>query len=168
MWLIKLAFDKPWYKNVLLFFSPSAYRCPLCMHSVWNMEDHWEQIDQEIAQSPMPPEYQGATVKVRLSGTHWNILNQTQHINIFPMHNVVFCATDYVQWLPNTLHRAFPRAGDEVQQLWLLQHCTRRWPHAAAAAADRAEHWGWGRNRAAYPAPVSYTTLKQHTTNKDG
>lgn len=83
------------------------------------------------------------------------------------MYNVVFFATDYVQWLPNTLHCAFPRAGDEVQQLWLLQYCTRRGPHAAAAA-DRAEHWGWGRNRAAYPAPVSYTTLKQHTTNKDG
>lgn len=42
-----------------------AYRCPLCMHSVWNMEDHWDQIDKEIAQSPMPTEYQGATVKVR-------------------------------------------------------------------------------------------------------
>lgn len=60
---------------MLLFFSPSAYRCPLCMHSVWNMEDHWEQMDQEIAQSPMPPEYQGATVKVRLSGMYRNILN---------------------------------------------------------------------------------------------
>lgn len=67
------------------------------MHSVWNMEDHWEQIDQEIAQSPMPPEYQGATVKVRMSGTHRNILNQMQHINIFSMYNVVFFATDYVQ-----------------------------------------------------------------------
>ncbi|TWW60723.1 Zinc finger domain-containing protein 1 [Takifugu flavidus] len=41
-----------------------AYRCPLCMHSVWDMADHWKQIDQEIAQSPMPPEYQGATVKI--------------------------------------------------------------------------------------------------------
>ncbi|XP_034728093.1 RING finger and CHY zinc finger domain-containing protein 1 [Etheostoma cragini] len=41
-----------------------AYRCPLCMHSAWNMEDHWDQIDKEIAQSPMPTEYQGATVKI--------------------------------------------------------------------------------------------------------
>lgn len=56
--------DRPFYENVPLF-SSSAYRCPLCMHSVWNMEEHWEQMDQEIAQSPMPPEYQGATVKVR-------------------------------------------------------------------------------------------------------
>lgn len=45
--------------------SSSAYRCPLCMHSVCNMEKHWEQIGQEIAQTPMPPEYQDATVKVR-------------------------------------------------------------------------------------------------------
>ena len=35
------------------------------MHSAWAMGDHWEQIDEEIAQSPMPTEYQGATVKVR-------------------------------------------------------------------------------------------------------
>ncbi|XP_038129566.1 RING finger and CHY zinc finger domain-containing protein 1 [Cyprinodon tularosa] len=41
-----------------------AYRCPLCMHSAWNMEEHWELIDKEIAQTPMPTEYQGATVKV--------------------------------------------------------------------------------------------------------
>lgn len=45
------------------------------MHSVWNMEEHWEQMDQEIAQSPMPPEYQGVTVKVRASRTHHNIFN---------------------------------------------------------------------------------------------
>ncbi|KAI3372265.1 hypothetical protein L3Q82_022773 [Scortum barcoo] len=41
-----------------------AYRCPLCMHSAWNMEDHWDQIDKDITQSPMPTEYQGATVKI--------------------------------------------------------------------------------------------------------
>lgn len=35
------------------------------MHSVCNMEKHWEQIGQEIAQTPMPPEYKDATVKVR-------------------------------------------------------------------------------------------------------
>lgn len=35
------------------------------MHSAGNMQDHWDQIDKEIAQSPMPTEYQGATVKVR-------------------------------------------------------------------------------------------------------
>ncbi|XP_020492070.1 RING finger and CHY zinc finger domain-containing protein 1 isoform X1 [Labrus bergylta] len=41
-----------------------AYRCPLCMHSAWDMEDHWDQIDKEISLSPMPTEYQGATVKI--------------------------------------------------------------------------------------------------------
>ncbi|XP_047446813.1 RING finger and CHY zinc finger domain-containing protein 1 isoform X2 [Mugil cephalus] len=41
-----------------------AYRCPLCMHSAWDMKDHWEQMDEEIVLSPMPAEYQGATVKV--------------------------------------------------------------------------------------------------------
>lgn len=41
-----------------------AYRCPLCMHSACNMEDHWDQIDKEIVHSPMPTEYQGATVKI--------------------------------------------------------------------------------------------------------
>lgn len=42
----------------------SAYRCPLCMHSAWNMEHNWEQMDKEITQSPMPTEYQDAIVKV--------------------------------------------------------------------------------------------------------
>ncbi|KAK6312916.1 hypothetical protein J4Q44_G00162630 [Coregonus suidteri] len=34
-----------------------AYRCPLCMHSAWNMEDYVEEMDKEMAQSPMPTEY---------------------------------------------------------------------------------------------------------------
>ncbi|CAL8249363.1 unnamed protein product [Merluccius merluccius] len=42
----------------------SVYRCPLCMHSAWDMEDHWDRIDKEIALSPMPAEYQDATVKI--------------------------------------------------------------------------------------------------------
>ncbi|XP_029019375.1 RING finger and CHY zinc finger domain-containing protein 1 [Betta splendens] len=41
-----------------------AYRCPLCMHSAWSMEDQWEQMDIEISQSQMPAEYQGVTVKI--------------------------------------------------------------------------------------------------------
>ncbi|KAJ4919889.1 hypothetical protein JOQ06_018508 [Pogonophryne albipinna] len=41
-----------------------AYRCPLCMHSACSMEYHWKQIDKEISLSPMPTEYQGATVKI--------------------------------------------------------------------------------------------------------
>lgn len=34
------------------------------MHSAWNMDVHWEMMDKEIAQSPMPTEYQDATVKI--------------------------------------------------------------------------------------------------------
>jgi hypothetical protein len=34
------------------------------MHSAWEMGTHWEHIDKEIALSPMPTEYQDATVKV--------------------------------------------------------------------------------------------------------
>uniref|UniRef100_A0A8C6UAC6 Ring finger and CHY zinc finger domain containing 1 n=1 Tax=Neogobius melanostomus TaxID=47308 RepID=A0A8C6UAC6_9GOBI len=41
-----------------------AYRCPLCMHSALEMQNHWEEIDQEIAQSPMPTEYRNATVRI--------------------------------------------------------------------------------------------------------
>uniref|UniRef100_A0A4W5R108 Ring finger and CHY zinc finger domain containing 1 n=1 Tax=Hucho hucho TaxID=62062 RepID=A0A4W5R108_9TELE len=47
-----------------LYFLFSAYRCPLCMHSAWNMENYWEQMDKDMAQSPMPTEYQDATVKI--------------------------------------------------------------------------------------------------------
>ncbi|KAL2091695.1 hypothetical protein ACEWY4_011510 [Coilia grayii] len=41
-----------------------AYRCPLCMHSACDMQAYWEERDKEIAQSPMPTEYQDATVKI--------------------------------------------------------------------------------------------------------
>ncbi|KAJ4919894.1 hypothetical protein JOQ06_018513 [Pogonophryne albipinna] len=34
------------------------------MHSACSMEYHWKQIDKEISLSPMPTEYQGATVKI--------------------------------------------------------------------------------------------------------
>lgn len=44
----------------------SAYRCPLCMHSVCDMQAYWEERDKEIAQTPMPTEYKDATVKVIL------------------------------------------------------------------------------------------------------
>ncbi|RXN20540.1 RING finger and CHY zinc finger domain-containing 1 [Labeo rohita] len=42
----------------------SAYRCPLCMHSAFNMTEFWEERDKEIAQSPMPTEYQDTRVKI--------------------------------------------------------------------------------------------------------
>ncbi|XP_016387358.1 RING finger and CHY zinc finger domain-containing protein 1-like [Sinocyclocheilus rhinocerous] len=41
-----------------------AYRCPLCMHSAFNMKEFWEERDKEIAQSPMPTEYRDTTVKI--------------------------------------------------------------------------------------------------------
>ncbi|KAK1806951.1 hypothetical protein P4O66_005432, partial [Electrophorus voltai] len=41
-----------------------AYRCPLCMQSVGNMEEFWEMRDIEISQTPMPLEYQHTTVKI--------------------------------------------------------------------------------------------------------
>ncbi|KAF3696155.1 RING finger and CHY zinc finger domain-containing protein 1 [Channa argus] len=41
-----------------------AYRCPLCMHSAFNMDDRWFNIDLEISQSPMPTEYQGISTKI--------------------------------------------------------------------------------------------------------
>ena len=56
-----------WDNNDLIkavIFLARAYRCPLCMHSAWEMGTHWEHIDKEIALSPMPTEYQDATVKV--------------------------------------------------------------------------------------------------------
>ncbi|XP_043096567.1 RING finger and CHY zinc finger domain-containing protein 1 [Puntigrus tetrazona] len=42
----------------------SAYRCPLCMHSALNMKEWWEERDKEIAQTPMPTEYQDTTVRI--------------------------------------------------------------------------------------------------------
>lgn len=51
--------------------SRSAYRCPLCMHSAFNMEEFWEQRDMEIAQSPMPTEYQDTKVKVTEPSFAW-------------------------------------------------------------------------------------------------
>uniref|UniRef100_A0A3B3T4K0 Ring finger and CHY zinc finger domain containing 1 n=1 Tax=Paramormyrops kingsleyae TaxID=1676925 RepID=A0A3B3T4K0_9TELE len=41
-----------------------GYRCPLCMHSAWNMKHCWEEMDKQISETPMPSEYQGITVKV--------------------------------------------------------------------------------------------------------
>ncbi|KAB5528218.1 hypothetical protein PHYPO_G00137820 [Pangasianodon hypophthalmus] len=40
------------------------YRCPLCMRSALNMEEYWEERDVEIAQSPMPPEFNSRKVKI--------------------------------------------------------------------------------------------------------
>uniref|UniRef100_A0A8B9Y7D7 Ring finger and CHY zinc finger domain containing 1 n=1 Tax=Bos mutus grunniens TaxID=30521 RepID=A0A8B9Y7D7_BOSMU len=39
-----------------------GYRCPLCMRSALDMSRSWRQRDDEVAQTPMPSEYQNMTV----------------------------------------------------------------------------------------------------------
>ncbi|XP_063772851.1 RING finger and CHY zinc finger domain-containing protein 1 isoform X3 [Pseudophryne corroboree] len=39
-----------------------GYRCPLCMRSALDMSRYWRQLDEEVAQTPMPSEYQNMTV----------------------------------------------------------------------------------------------------------
>lgn len=41
-----------------------GYRCPLCMHSALDMTSYWKELDDEVAQTPMPPEYQNMTVEI--------------------------------------------------------------------------------------------------------
>lgn len=106
----------------------------------------------------------GCNSQSKTSGIH-NSLLLKPGINtglMFCISNFVFCVIDYMQWLPSPLHRGFPRAGDEVQQLWLLQHCAVRRPRVAAA--DAAGCRDWSRTRAAEAAPFSYATLKQRAT----
>ncbi|NXA61552.1 ZN363 protein, partial [Mohoua ochrocephala] len=48
-------------------FSPLSgrgYRCPLCMHSALDMTRYWRQLDNEVAQTPMPTEYQNMMVEI--------------------------------------------------------------------------------------------------------
>ncbi|XP_042652984.1 RING finger and CHY zinc finger domain-containing protein 1 isoform X2 [Tyto alba] len=40
-----------------------GYRCPLCMHSALDMTRYWRQLDDEVAQTPMPTEYQNMMVE---------------------------------------------------------------------------------------------------------
>eukprot|EP00069_Balaena_mysticetus_P017596 bmy_10639T0 len=41
-----------------------GYRCPLCMRSALDMTRYWRQLDDEVAQTPMPSEYQNMTVDI--------------------------------------------------------------------------------------------------------
>ncbi|KAM9087210.1 RING finger and CHY zinc finger domain-containing protein 1 isoform 1-T1 [Megaptera novaeangliae] len=41
-----------------------GYRCPLCMHSALDMTRYWRQLDDEVAHTPMPSEYQNMTVDI--------------------------------------------------------------------------------------------------------
>ncbi|XP_014816382.1 PREDICTED: RING finger and CHY zinc finger domain-containing protein 1 [Calidris pugnax] len=40
------------------------YRCPLCMHSALDMRRCWREMDEEVALTPMPTEFQNVTVKI--------------------------------------------------------------------------------------------------------
>uniref|UniRef100_A0A3B3DWD2 Ring finger and CHY zinc finger domain containing 1 n=1 Tax=Oryzias melastigma TaxID=30732 RepID=A0A3B3DWD2_ORYME len=51
----------------------NVHRCPLCMQSAWNLEYHWKLLDKEIAQTPMPSEYQDATVICHDCQTHCTV-----------------------------------------------------------------------------------------------
>ncbi|NWW53963.1 ZN363 protein, partial [Pedionomus torquatus] len=48
----------------LFFLSARGYRCPLCMHSALDMTRYWRQLDDEVAQTPMPTEYQNMMVEI--------------------------------------------------------------------------------------------------------
>ena len=50
--------------KITLYISPRGYRCPLCMHSAFDMSRYWRQLDDEVAQTPMPSEYQNMTVDI--------------------------------------------------------------------------------------------------------
>ncbi|KAL9851500.1 RING finger and CHY zinc finger domain-containing protein 1 [Geothlypis trichas] len=41
-----------------------GYRCPLCMHSALDMTRYWRQLDNEVARTPMPTEYQNMMVEI--------------------------------------------------------------------------------------------------------
>lgn len=51
--------------DFFFFLSARGYRCPLCMHSALDMTRYWRQLDDEVAQTPMPTEYQNMMVEVR-------------------------------------------------------------------------------------------------------
>lgn len=50
----------PCYEDML----KQGYRCPLCMRSVLDMTQYWLRLDEEVAQTPMPTEYQNMTVNI--------------------------------------------------------------------------------------------------------
>uniref|UniRef100_A0A8C5MXX3 RING finger and CHY zinc finger domain-containing protein 1 n=1 Tax=Leptobrachium leishanense TaxID=445787 RepID=A0A8C5MXX3_9ANUR len=41
-----------------------GYRCPLCMRSVLDMSDQWQLLDDEVARTPMPLDYQNMMVEI--------------------------------------------------------------------------------------------------------
>ncbi|XP_064440671.1 RING finger and CHY zinc finger domain-containing protein 1 isoform X5 [Mirounga angustirostris] len=70
-----------------------GYRCPLCMHSALDMTRYWRQLDDEVAQTPMPSEYQNMTVdEDRFKRVFFNspLASRTQTVTIYlPM---CFCS----------------------------------------------------------------------------
>lgn len=47
-----------------------SYRCPVCMQSAVDMTQCWQNLDEEVSQTPMPPEYQNMTVMVLCNDCH--------------------------------------------------------------------------------------------------
>ncbi|KFU91235.1 RING finger and CHY zinc finger domain-containing protein 1, partial [Chaetura pelagica] len=41
-----------------------GYRCPLCMRSAVDMRQSWQQLDEEVARTPMPPEHHNRLVEI--------------------------------------------------------------------------------------------------------
>ena len=54
-------------------------KCPLCNTSMFDMNDHWKQIDQIVQETTMPEEYQNWSVKILCSDCH-NESNVKFHI----------------------------------------------------------------------------------------
>merc|ERR1711988_761388 len=46
------------------------YACPVCGEAMLEMEEHWRQIDDEIAHTPMPEEYRDFKVFVLCKDCH--------------------------------------------------------------------------------------------------
>uniref|UniRef100_A0A8C8RYM5 RING finger and CHY zinc finger domain-containing protein 1 n=1 Tax=Pelusios castaneus TaxID=367368 RepID=A0A8C8RYM5_9SAUR len=44
--------------------SKAGYQCPLCKHSIFDMTRYWQQLDDEIVQTPMPTEYQNMMAEI--------------------------------------------------------------------------------------------------------
>ncbi|XP_043917050.1 RING finger and CHY zinc finger domain-containing protein 1 isoform X2 [Protopterus annectens] len=47
-----------------------SYRCPVCMQSAVDMTQCWQNLDEEVSQTPMPTEYQNMTVMVLCNDCH--------------------------------------------------------------------------------------------------
>lgn len=60
------------------FAGLQSLRCPICSVSLYSYEDLWAEMDRQVAETPMPPEYQHICVTV--------ICNDCQHVGLVPFH----------------------------------------------------------------------------------